>query len=237
MKTLTNNPLRIIIIGLFLFISILGSSKTLNVINVKNYEQSKSMMVEMNLLIPNCQLADHLISTNDPDLYEVILSPLGHGKSKITQFLINYLGEGKIEQINKLVNYGGIVKTDLKINEANVLANQLKKLGAKVKINVLQPNLPDDKFLVRLLSAGTNKTGVIKAVREIRGGGLKEAEQIVNQLDVVQEDIDLRAAERIKRMLESVGASAKIQKKTTKLHKRTHEIKSKSKRTIKKRSN
>ncbi|MBO3097037.1 ribosomal protein L7/L12 [Gelidibacter pelagius] len=205
---------------MFLFISFLGSSKELNAIYVKNYEQSKSLMVEMNPLMPNCQLADHLISMHDvmkitSDLYEVILSPVGHGKSEITQFLINYLGEGKIEQINKLVNYGGIVKTDLKINEANVLANQLKKLGAKVKINVLQPNLSDDKYLVRLLSVGTNKTRVIKVVREIRGGGLKEAEQIVNQLDVVQEDIDLRTVERIKRMLESVGASAKIEKMTS----------------------
>ncbi|MBA6152168.1 ribosomal protein L7/L12 [Gelidibacter maritimus] len=220
MKTLTNDPLRIIITGLFLLMSFLGNSKGLNALYVKNYEQSKSMMSEMNLMMPNCQLADHLIAMDDDknttsNLYEVFLSPVGHRKSEITRFLISYLGEEKIDHIENLVNYGGIVNTDLKINEANALAKQLKKLGAIVKIKMLQRDLSDDMFLVRLLSAGTNKTAVIKVVREIREGSLQEAEQIVNHLGVVQEDLNSRTAKSIKRLLESVGASAKIENMTS----------------------
>ena len=64
-----------------------------------------------------------------------------------------------------------------------------------------------DEFDVELVSAGSSKVKVIKAVREITGLGLKEAKELVdNAPKVVKEGVSKAEAEEIKAKLEAEGA-------------------------------
>ncbi|MBQ2911420.1 MAG: 50S ribosomal protein L7/L12, partial [Clostridia bacterium] len=63
------------------------------------------------------------------------------------------------------------------------------------------------EFTVVLKSAGANKIGVIKVVREITGLGLKEAKEVVdNAPKPIKENVGKDDAEKIKAQLEEVGA-------------------------------
>ena len=65
-----------------------------------------------------------------------------------------------------------------------------------------------DSFDVELTAAGDKKVGVIKAVREITGLGLKEAKELVDGAPtVVKEGVATAEAEEIKTKLEEAGAS------------------------------
>src|SRR5450830_582056 len=67
------------------------------------------------------------------------------------------------------------------------------------------------EFTVTLKSAGANKVGVIKAVREITGLGLKEAKDLVDGAPKpVKEAIPKADAEAAKKKLEDAGAKAEI---------------------------
>ncbi|MGD9678252.1 MAG: 50S ribosomal protein L7/L12 [Vulcanibacillus sp.] len=67
------------------------------------------------------------------------------------------------------------------------------------------------EFNVNLLSAGSSKINVIKAVREITGLGLKEAKELVdNTPKTVKEGVSKEEAETTKAKLEEVGASVEI---------------------------
>lgn len=67
------------------------------------------------------------------------------------------------------------------------------------------------EFNVELTAAGENKIGVIKAVREITGKGLKEAKDIVEAAPVVlKEGAKKDEAEEIKKKLEEAGAQASL---------------------------
>lgn len=67
------------------------------------------------------------------------------------------------------------------------------------------------EFDVVLASFGGNKLGVIKAVREITGLGLKEAKEVVdNAPKALKEGIEKSEAEAIKKALEEVGATIEI---------------------------
>ena len=68
-----------------------------------------------------------------------------------------------------------------------------------------------DSFAVELTAAGDKKVGVIKAVREITGLGLKEAKELVDGAPtVVKEGVATAEAEEIKTKLEEAGASVTL---------------------------
>ena len=66
-------------------------------------------------------------------------------------------------------------------------------------------------FNLVLSEAGANKVGVIKAVREITGLGLKEAKDVVDGAPkVVKEGMPKADAEAAKKKLEEAGAKAEL---------------------------
>jgi large subunit ribosomal protein L7/L12 len=67
------------------------------------------------------------------------------------------------------------------------------------------------EFTVTLTDFGANKVGVIKAVREITGLGLKEAKDLVDGAPkAVKEAVSKADAEAAKKKLEDAGAKAEI---------------------------
>jgi len=67
------------------------------------------------------------------------------------------------------------------------------------------------EFNVMLLEAGANKVGVIKAVREITGLGLKEAKDMVDGAPkAVKEAVSKADAEAAKKKLEEAGAKVEL---------------------------
>ncbi|MBM3386961.1 MAG: 50S ribosomal protein L7/L12 [Betaproteobacteria bacterium] len=67
------------------------------------------------------------------------------------------------------------------------------------------------EFNLVLNEAGANKVGVIKAVREITGLGLKEAKDVVDGAPkVVKEAMPKADAEAAKKKLEEAGAKAEL---------------------------
>lgn len=67
------------------------------------------------------------------------------------------------------------------------------------------------EFNVILAEVGANKVGVIKAVREITGLGLKEAKDLVDGAPkAVKEGVDKAAAEEAKKKLEEAGAKVEL---------------------------
>ncbi|MEB0135413.1 50S ribosomal protein L7/L12 [Actimicrobium sp. CCC2.4] len=67
------------------------------------------------------------------------------------------------------------------------------------------------EFTVTLTDFGANKVGVIKAVREITGLGLKEAKDLVDGAPKpVKESVSKADAEAAKKKLEDAGAKAEI---------------------------
>jgi len=67
------------------------------------------------------------------------------------------------------------------------------------------------EFTVILSEVGANKVGVIKAVREITGLGLKEAKDLVDGAPKpVKEGVAKADAEAAKKKLEEAGAKAEL---------------------------
>lgn len=67
------------------------------------------------------------------------------------------------------------------------------------------------EFDVVLTSAGASKVGVIKAVREITGLGLKEAKELVdNAPKAVKEGASKEEADQMKEKLEAAGATVEV---------------------------
>lgn len=67
------------------------------------------------------------------------------------------------------------------------------------------------EFNVILSEIGANKVGVIKAVREITGLGLKEAKDLVDGAPkAVKEGVDKAAAAEAKKKLEDAGAKVEV---------------------------
>jgi large subunit ribosomal protein L7/L12 len=67
------------------------------------------------------------------------------------------------------------------------------------------------EFNVVLAEVGANKVGVIKAVREITGLGLKEAKDLVDGVPkTVKEALPKADAEAAKKKLEEAGAKAEL---------------------------
>ena len=67
------------------------------------------------------------------------------------------------------------------------------------------------EFTVQLVEAGAQKVGVIKAVREITGLGLKEAKDLVDGAPKpVKEGLNKADAEAAKKKLEDAGAKVEL---------------------------
>ena len=67
------------------------------------------------------------------------------------------------------------------------------------------------EFDVVLVEAGASKTGVIKAVKEITGLGLKESKDIVDGAPkAVKEGVSKADAEEMKKKLEEAGAKVEL---------------------------
>jgi len=67
------------------------------------------------------------------------------------------------------------------------------------------------EFTVVLAEAGGNKVGVIKAVREITGLGLKEAKDLVDGAPkTIKESVPKAEAEELKKKLEAAGAKVEL---------------------------
>lgn len=67
------------------------------------------------------------------------------------------------------------------------------------------------EFDVVLTDVGSSKVGVIKAVREITGLGLKEAKEVVdNAPKTVKEGVSKEEAEEMKAKLEAAGATVEV---------------------------
>lgn len=67
------------------------------------------------------------------------------------------------------------------------------------------------EFDVVMSSFGSNKVGVIKAVRQITGLGLKEAKEMVEGVPAtVKEQLEKEDAESIKGQLEEAGATVEL---------------------------
>ena len=67
------------------------------------------------------------------------------------------------------------------------------------------------EFTVVLAEAGSNKVGVIKAVREITGLGLKEAKDLVDGAPKpVKEGVSKADADAAKKKLEEAGAKVEL---------------------------
>ena len=73
------------------------------------------------------------------------------------------------------------------------------------------PAAEQTEFTVILKDAGTNKIGVIKAVREVTNLGLKEAKDMVDGAPKnVKEGVSKADADGIKKKLEEAGAKVEI---------------------------
>lgn len=67
-------------------------------------------------------------------------------------------------------------------------------------------------YNINLVDAGSNKIGVIKAVREVTELGLKEAKDLVEGAPkMVRENVKKAEAEEIKKKLEAAGAKVELQ--------------------------
>lgn len=67
------------------------------------------------------------------------------------------------------------------------------------------------EFDVVLANAGASKVGVIKAVREVTGLGLKEAKEVVdNAPKTLKEGVSKEEAEGLKKSLEEAGAVVEL---------------------------
>ena len=67
------------------------------------------------------------------------------------------------------------------------------------------------EFTVVLKDAGASKLGVVKAVKELTGLGLKEAKDMVEGVpSLVKEGVPKDEAENIKKQLEAAGAKVEV---------------------------
>jgi large subunit ribosomal protein L7/L12 len=112
-------------------------------------------------------------------------------------------------------NKVGVIKavreiTGLGLKEAKDLVDGAPKA---VKEGVDKAAAADEQteFNVILTEIGANKVGVIKAVREITGLGLKEAKDLVDGAPKpVKEGVDKAAAAEAKKKLEDAGAKVEL---------------------------
>jgi len=107
------------------------------------------------------------------------------------------------------------------------LAELVKVLEDKFGVSAAAPVMPaqgapvgaagpaveeKSEFNINVTSAGSNKIGVIKAIREVTTLGLKEAKDMVDALPkVIKEGVKKAEAAEIKKKLEEAGATVELQ--------------------------
>ena len=104
----------------------------------------------------------------------------------------------------------------MKVTELNELVKAAEEkfgVSASAQVMVAGAAAAEEKteFDVILANAGASKVGVIKAVREVTGLGLKDAKDLVdNAPKAVKEGASKEEAEQIKEKLEAAGASVEL---------------------------
>ena len=108
----------------------------------------------------------------------------------------------------------------MKVTELNELVKAAEeKFGVSVSAPVMVAGAAGGaaaaeektEFDVILANAGASKVGVIKAVREVTGLGLKDAKDLVdNAPKTLKEGASKEEAEQIKEKLEAAGASVEL---------------------------
>jgi large subunit ribosomal protein L7/L12 len=104
---------------------------------------------------------------------------------------------------------------NMKVLELNELVKAAEeKFGVSASAPVMMAGgAAEEKteFDVVLANAGASKVGVIKAVREVTGLGLKEAKEVVdNAPKTLKEGVSKEEADQIKEKLEAAGASVEV---------------------------
>ena len=108
---------------------------------------------------------------------------------------------------------------NMKVLELNELVKAAKeKFGVSASAPVMMAGAvaggaaeEKTEFDVVLANAGASKVGVIKAVREVTGLGLKEAKEVVdNAPKTLKEGVSKEEADQIKEKLEAAGASVEV---------------------------
>ena len=104
----------------------------------------------------------------------------------------------------------------MKVTELNELVKAAEEkfgVSASAPVMVAGAAAAEEKteFDVILAGAGSSKVGVIKAVREVTGLGLKDAKDLVdNAPKTLKEGASKEEAEQIKEKLEAAGASVEL---------------------------
>lgn len=128
------------------------------------------------------------------------------------------------EAVEVPAKFAGLVETIEKLSVLD-LAELVKVLEKKFGVSAAAPVMAvaaagvaaapaeEEKtsFNVELATIGDNKIGVIKAVREITGLGLKDAKDIVDAAPkMVKEGVGKAEAEEMKKKLTEAGATVNI---------------------------
>lgn len=101
-----------------------------------------------------------------------------------------------------------------------LISDMEEKFGVTAAVAAAAPAAPGpaaaaaeekDEFDVVLASFGEKKVGVIKAVREATGLGLKEAKDLVESAPApIKEGVNKAEAEELKKKLEEAGATIEL---------------------------
>ena len=129
--------------------------------------------------------------------------------------------EAKVEVPEKFAKLVGEIEKMSVLDLAELVKVLEKKFGVSAAAPVAMmagpaageaaPVEEKTSFTVELKEAGSNKIGVIKAVREMTELGLKEAKDLVEGAPkVVKENVPKEEAEAMKKRLEDAGAKADL---------------------------
>lgn len=122
--------------------------------------------------------------------------------SKEEKAVIDALEKLNIVQVNNVVKF---MEQEYGISAAPAMAMAMPAGGAAAPAGEAAEE--KTSFNVSLKDSGAQKIGVIKAVRELTGLGLKEAKDIVDANGKVLENVDKAKSDEAKKALEAAGAT------------------------------
>ena len=101
-------------------------------------------------------------------------------------------------------------KRDVHIIKKSVINNGIRQSFDRFIIR--RRKAEQTEFTVILKSAGQAKLGVVKAVKEITGLGLKEAKELTDKAPdaIIKEKVSKAEADQIKAALEEAGAEVEV---------------------------
>lgn len=121
--------------------------------------------------------------------------------SKEEKAVIDALEKLNIVQVNNVVKF---MEEAYGISAAPAMAMAMPAAGAAAAGEAAEEKT---SFTITLKDSGAQKIGVIKAVRELTGLGLKEAKDVVDANGKVMENVDKAKADEAKKALEAAGAT------------------------------